>query len=86
MTEAAILDSECFQTTDGEIAIINLNSARLRSWSRFYQDPQRPGVAETVLEHEQLTAQFAGDLSAPAAWKCWRSNSPNWTRHRCVPR
>jgi tetratricopeptide (TPR) repeat protein len=64
MTEAAVLDSECFQTTDGEIAIVNLNSARLRSWSRFYQDPQRPGVAETVLEHEQLTAQFAGDLSA----------------------
>jgi tetratricopeptide (TPR) repeat protein len=64
MTEAALLDSECFQTTDGGIAIINLNSARLRSWSRFYQDPQRPGVAETVLEHEQLTGQFAGDLSA----------------------
>ena len=64
MTEAAVLDSECFQTTDGEIAIINLNSARLRSWSRFYQDPQRPGVAETVLEHEQLTAQYASDLSA----------------------
>jgi tetratricopeptide (TPR) repeat protein len=64
MTEAAVLDSECFQTTDGEIAIINLDSVRLRSWSRFYQDPQRPGVAETVLEHEQLTAQFAGDLSA----------------------
>ena len=64
MTEAAVLDSECFQTTDGEIAIVNLNSARLRSWSRFYQDPQHPGAAETVLEHEQLTAQFASDLSA----------------------
>jgi tetratricopeptide (TPR) repeat protein len=64
MTDAAVLDSECFQTTDGEIAIINLNSARLRSWSRFHQDPQRPGVADTVLEHEQLTAQFAGDPSA----------------------
>jgi tetratricopeptide (TPR) repeat protein len=64
MIEAAVADSECFQTTDGEIAIVNLNSARLRSWSRFYQDPQRPGVAETVLEHEQLTAQFASDLSA----------------------
>src|SRR5438552_13105199 len=64
MTEAVVLDNECFQTTDGEIAIVNLNSARLRSWSRFYQDPQRPGVAETVLEHEQQTAQFAGDLSA----------------------
>jgi len=64
MIEAAVADSECFQTTDGEIAIINLNSARLRSWSRFYQDPQHAGVAETVLEHEQLTAQFASDLSA----------------------
>jgi tetratricopeptide (TPR) repeat protein len=64
MTDAAMLDSECFQTTNGEIAIINLNSARLRSWSRFHQDPQRPGVAETVMEHEQLTAQFAGDPSA----------------------
>jgi tetratricopeptide (TPR) repeat protein len=64
MTEAALFDRECFQTTDGEIAIINLNSARLRSWSRFYQDPRRPGVAETALEHEQLMAQFAGDLSA----------------------
>jgi tetratricopeptide (TPR) repeat protein len=64
MTEAALLDSECFQTTDGEIAVVNLNSARVRSWSRFYQDPHHPGAAETVLEHEQLTAQFASDLSA----------------------
>jgi tetratricopeptide (TPR) repeat protein len=64
MADAAMLDNECFQTTDGEIAIINLNSARLRSWSRFDQDPHRPGAAETVLEHEQLTAQFASDLSA----------------------
>ena len=64
MTEAAVLDSECFQTTDGEIAIVNLNSARQRSWSRFYQDPQQAGAAETVLEHEKLTAQFASDLSA----------------------
>lgn len=57
-------DNECFQTTDGEIAIVNLNSARLRSWSRFYHDPHLRGVAETVLEEEQLTAQFASDLSA----------------------
>src|SRR5262245_22381616 len=64
MTDAAGLDNECFQTTDGEIAIINLNSARLRSWSRFDRDPQHWGVAEAVLEHEQLTAQFAGDVSA----------------------
>jgi tetratricopeptide (TPR) repeat protein len=64
MAEAATLDHECFQTTDGAIAIVNLDSARLRSWSRFYQDPRRTGIAETVLENEQLMAQFAGDLSA----------------------
>jgi tetratricopeptide (TPR) repeat protein len=64
MTEAAGFDNEYFHTTDGEIAVVNLNSARLRSWSRFYQDPLRTGIAETVLEHEQLMAQFAGDFSA----------------------
>ena len=64
MTEAAELDSEPFCTTDGEIAVINLNSARLRSWTRFFQNPLQPGIAETVIEHEQLTAQFVGDLSA----------------------
>jgi tetratricopeptide (TPR) repeat protein len=64
MTEEAGFDTECFYTTDGEIAIVNLNSARLRSWSRFYQDPLRTGIAETILEHERLTAQFVGDFSA----------------------
>ena len=51
-------------TTDGEIAVINLESARRRSWSRFFQDPLREGVAETVVEHEKLTSQFVGDLAA----------------------
>jgi tetratricopeptide (TPR) repeat protein len=64
MTDAAMLDSESFYTTDGEIAVVNLGSAGARSWRRFFQDPLRPGVAETVIEHEQLTAQFVGDLSA----------------------
>jgi hypothetical protein len=64
MIEEAGFDTECFHTTDGEIAIVNLNSARPRSWSRFYQDPLRTGIAETILEHEQLTAQFVGDFSA----------------------
>lgn len=66
MTEAAVLDSEPFQTTDGEIAVLNLKSARERSWSRFHQGPERRGAAEIVLEHEQLAAQFAGDMSALA--------------------
>jgi hypothetical protein len=51
-------------TTDGEIALINLESARRSSWSRFVADPQREGVAETVVQHEQLTAQFVGDVCA----------------------
>ena len=64
MSEAAEFDDTCFQTTDGDIAVINLESARRRSWSRFYQDPLREGIAETVVEHEQLSAQFVGDLTA----------------------
>jgi len=58
------LDCVITPTTDGEIAIINLGSARSRSWSRFFADPARDGVAETVIENEQLTLQFVGDLSA----------------------
>jgi tetratricopeptide (TPR) repeat protein len=52
------------RTTDGEIAAINLESARRRSWNRFFADPLREGVAETVVEQEQLTAQFIGDVQA----------------------
>lgn len=50
--------------TAGDIAVINLASARQESWSRFWRAPQRPGTAETLLEQEQLTAQFVGDLAA----------------------
>ena len=64
MTEAATIDREPFYSTDGEIAVINLNSARLRSWSRFFQNPLQPGTAEIVIEQEQFTAQFVGDVSA----------------------
>ncbi len=64
MTTIAELDCTITPTTDGEIAIINLESARRRSWSKFFADPARDGVAETVVEHEQLTLQFVGDVSA----------------------
>jgi tetratricopeptide (TPR) repeat protein len=50
--------------TDGEIAVTNLASARQQSWSRFWQDPQRAGIAEYIVEQEQLTAQYLGDLRA----------------------
>ncbi len=50
--------------TDGEIAVINLNSARERAWNIFWRDPSRTGIAESIIEQEQLTVQFAGDLTA----------------------
>jgi len=51
-------------TTDGDIAVVNLASALQQSWSRFWLDPQRPGIAEYIVEQEQLTAQYVGDVSA----------------------
>ena len=50
--------------TAGDIAVINLESSRQRSWCRFWQAPERPGIAEYIVEQEQLTAQFLDDLSA----------------------
>ena len=64
MTEVSDYDDERLVTTDGEIAVGNLHSARRRAWSRFFQDPLQQAVAETVIEHEQLTLQFVGDLFA----------------------
>jgi tetratricopeptide (TPR) repeat protein len=59
-----MLEALDLRTTDGEIAVINLESARRRSWNRFFADPLREGVAETIVELEQLTAQFVGDVQA----------------------
>ena len=54
--------------TAGDIAVINLESARQQSWSRFWQSPQREGIAEYIVEQEQMTLQFLSDASAlPAA-------------------
>jgi tetratricopeptide (TPR) repeat protein len=50
--------------TDGEIAAINLESARRSAWARFGRDPRLPGAAETIVEHERLVTQFLGDLDA----------------------
>jgi uncharacterized protein (TIGR02118 family) len=57
-------DRPCPSATDGEIAAINLESARRRARSRFAQDPVRAGVAEELLDAERLAAQFLGDLDA----------------------
>ena len=53
-----------YALTDGDIAVNNLQSARQWAWSRFWREPSRPGIAEYIVEQEQLTAQFSGDLSA----------------------
>ncbi len=58
------LDRPCPAATDGEIAAINLHSARRRAWARFAQDACLPGVAEAVVDGERLAAQFLGDLDA----------------------
>ena len=52
------------RATDGEIAALNLESARRRAWVRFAQDPRIPGIAEAVVDNERLAAQFLGDLDA----------------------
>ena len=64
MSTIVDVDSQCPPATDGEIAAINLESARRRAWSRFAEDPGRAGVAEAVVESERLAAQFLGDLDA----------------------
>jgi hypothetical protein len=58
------LDFPSPSATDGEIAAINLESARRRAWARFAQDARLPGVAEAVVDNERLAAQFLGDLDA----------------------
>jgi len=54
----------CYSVTDGEIAAINLGSARRRSWERLARDPGAAGVAELIVEQEQMAAQFLGDFAA----------------------
>jgi len=58
------LDHPCPCATDGEIAAVNLESARRGAWGRFTRDPRLPGAAEAVVDHERLAAQFLGDLDA----------------------
>jgi tetratricopeptide (TPR) repeat protein len=64
MNMAPDLTVECPPATDGEIAVVNLQSARRRSWSRFSENPHRPGVAELIVEQEWQVAQFLGDFNA----------------------
>jgi tetratricopeptide (TPR) repeat protein len=64
MLEWPVLAIERAPVTDGTIAVINLESARVQSWSRFWRAPERTGIAEAIVEQELLTAQFRGDPGA----------------------
>jgi len=64
MSSIADLDQSCPSATDGDIAAINLESARRRAWARFAQDPHLPDLAKTLCDKECLVAQFLGDLDA----------------------
>jgi tetratricopeptide (TPR) repeat protein len=64
MGHPADLESGLPLATDGDIAVTNLESARQQSWSRFWRAPERPGIAEGIVEQEQFAAQFLGDLVA----------------------
>jgi len=64
VTATIELDLPFPSVTDGDIAAINLESARRRARARFAQDPRRPGVAEAAVDDERLVAQFLGDLDA----------------------
>jgi tetratricopeptide (TPR) repeat protein len=56
------IDDRCPSATDGQIAAINLESARRHAWARFAQDARLQGVAEAVVDYERLATQFLGDL------------------------
>jgi tetratricopeptide (TPR) repeat protein len=64
MIEAAEIDSRRYAVTDGEIALVNLDNARRRSWDRFARGPMLSGAAERIVEEEQLSLEFTGDVEA----------------------
>jgi hypothetical protein len=64
MTTDSDLATAPVQATDGAIAALNLRSTMAQSWNRFWQAPERPGIAEGLIEQELLNAQFLGDLGA----------------------
>src|SRR6202012_722639 len=64
MTEPPDFGEDYPRATSGDIAVINLQSARQQSWSRFWECPQRAGIAEYIVDQEQVMLQFLGDVGA----------------------
>jgi hypothetical protein len=64
MNEMPGLDMVFAPATDGEIAIINQDSTRQHAWSRFWRSPERPGLAEFIVEQEGVALEFFSDFAA----------------------
>jgi tetratricopeptide (TPR) repeat protein len=64
MIDPLLIEMTLPLATAGEIAVINLESAREQSWGQFWHSPRRPGVAEYIVEQEQMTLQFLSDAAA----------------------
>lgn len=64
MIAAQELDFDFPLATAGDIAVINLESARQQSWSSFWRSPLRPGIADNIVQQEQMTLQFLSDVGA----------------------
>ena len=50
MSQATEVEAERAAVTAGDIAAINLESARQRSWNRFWRAPEQAGIAELIVE------------------------------------
>ena len=61
MTALVELDPACPPATDGEIAAINLQSARRGA---LHKTPRSPAPPRRLSNQERLVAQFLGDLDA----------------------
>src|SRR4051794_12279848 len=61
MSTASELEPDLAPATSGDIAVLNLASARARSWERFWEAPKRPGIAEYLVEQEYRAVTFLGD-------------------------
>ena len=64
MNKPVDVTSSFSPVTAGDIAVINLTSAREHSWSQFLREPLRPGVAERLIEQEHFASQFLGDCQS----------------------
>jgi len=64
MTSSSVLEAIPPLATSGEIAVINLESSLQQSWGRFWHSPERLGVAEYIVEQEQMKLQFLSDAAS----------------------